>query len=68
MASELIREPGRGARYVVVGLADDCAEHPGHDCVSWVQGPFGSRRAALDRACEVPAGFRPHILPLDDEP
>jgi hypothetical protein len=53
--------------YVVVGLTDDCAEHPGHDCVSWVHGPFGTRREAREHAGEVPAGFRPHILPLKDD-
>lgn len=52
--------------YVVVGLSDPCEEYPGHDCVSWVHGPFETRREAGEHAGAVPAGFRPHILSLED--
>jgi hypothetical protein len=58
---------GDPVSYVVVGLTDPCEEYPGHDCVSWVHGPFATSREARDYAGTVPPGFRPHILPLQDE-
>ena len=52
----------------MVGLTDDCPEYPGHDCVSWVHGTWPTSDEAREHAGEVPACFRPHILPMADIP